>query len=179
MTINLSGFNNNNKINLKGKSHSIVSSSSKILFLKKHILTNYIMPLYLDQWNILNKNKLLIDEIIKQVNMYYKLYKLDDLNVYLELLKILKILIDRNDLLHDLEDKNKRMYDKNNIINMVYKTTRIQILPEYEIYNSIIGKPNKNETYNTNIINDINTLMVKENITYDKISEIILNKYVV
>ena len=60
---------------------------------------------------------------------------------------------------------------------MVYKTTKIQILPEYEIYNSIIGRPNKKEPYNENIIHDIKTLMLKENITYDKIKDYIENKY--
>ena len=69
------------------------------------------------------------------------------------------------------------MYDKNNIINMVYKTTKIQILPEYEIYNLIIGKPTKKEPYNDNIINDIKSLITTENITYDKISKYIINKY--
>lgn len=51
--------------------------------------------------------------------------------------------MDKNELIFNLEDKTKRTLNKNNIINMVYKTTKIQILPEYEIYNSILGKPNK------------------------------------
>ena len=127
--------------------------------------------------NILNNNKLLIDETIKQINIYYKLYKLDELNMFLELLKILKILVNKNDLLIDLEDKTKRKMDKNNIINMVYRTTKIQILPEYEIYNSIIGKPNKKEPYNENILFDIKNLISKENITYDKIKDYISKKY--
>ena len=93
------------------------------------------------------------------------------------MLKIIKILFNTNDLLIDLEDKTKSKYDKNNIINMVYKTTKIQILPEYEIYNSIIGKPNKKEPYNENIINDIKIMISKENITYDKIEEYLLKKY--
>jgi hypothetical protein len=177
MTINLTGFTNINEQNLKGKTDTIHKPSYKIHNLKKYILTNYIIPLYSDQWTILNKNKLFIDETIKQLNLYYKLYKLEDINLFLELLKIIKLMIDKNELLIDLEDKNKKMYDKNNIINMVYKTTKIQILPEYEIYNLIIGKPTKKEPYNDNIINDIKSLITTENITYDKISKYIINKY--
>lgn len=177
MTINLTGFTNINNNNLKGKIDIITKPSYKINNLKKHIIANYIIPLYSEQWSLLNKNKLLINETIKQLNFYYKMYKLEDINLFLELLKIIKMLIDKNELLTDLEDNNKKMYDKNNVINMVYKTTKIQILPEYEIYNMIIGKPTKQEPYNNNIINDIKGLITSENITYDKINKYIINKY--
>jgi len=177
MTINLTGINNHNEINLTGKVPSVSSPSLKINNLKKYILANYVIPLYSEQWQIINKNKLLIDETIRQINDYYKLYKLDELTTFLGLLRILKILIEKNDMINNLEDKTKRMYDKNSIINMVYKTTKIKILPEYELYNSIIGKPTKKNPYNDNIINDIKLLMIKPNITYDVISEYLRKKY--
>lgn len=177
MTINLTGLITHNEINLTGKNTYLTNSSLKINNLKKYILSNYIIPLYNEQWNTLNNNKLLIDETIKKINLYYKSYKLEELNLFLELLKVLKIVINKNELLNDLEDKTKRTFDKNSVISMVYKTTRIKILPEYEIYNSIIGKPNKKEPYNENIINDIKILLSKENITYDKIKEYINRKY--
>jgi hypothetical protein len=180
MTINLTGKNERNEINLTGKNHNKMSPNYKINNLKKYILKNYIIPLYSEQWQIINNNKLLLDETINQTNMYYKLYKLDDLAIFLELLKIFKILIDKNDMLIDLnlKDKAKRAYDKNSIISMVYKTTKIRILPEYELYNSILGKPNKQTPYNESIINDIKTLMTRPNITYDAINEYLHTKYV-
>jgi hypothetical protein len=177
MTINLTGMNNNNKINLTGKTDSSNSPAIKLNNLKKYVLTNYIIPLYSEQWDVLNNNILLIDETIKKIDKFYKTYKLDELNFILELLKIIKILIDKNELIFNLEDKTKKILNKNNIINMVYKTTKIQILPEYEIYNSMLGKPNKKEPYNENIINDIKSLMTKETITYDKIKDYIDKKY--
>ena len=177
MTINLTGMNNNNKINLTGKTDSSNNPAIKLNKLKKYVLTNYIIPLYSEQWDVLNNNILLIDETIKKIDKFYRTYKLDELNFILELLKIIKILIDKNELIFNLEDKTKKTLNKNNIINMVYKTTKIQILPEYEIYNSILGKPNKKEPYNENIINDIKSLMTKETITYDKIKDYIDRKY--
>lgn len=177
MTINLTGINNRNEMNLTGKIVSIQSPSLKISNLKKYILANYIIPLYSEQWQIINKNKLLIDETIKQINDYYKTYKLEELTTFLGLLKILKMLIEKNDMLNNLEDKTKGIYDKNSIISMVYKTTKIKILPEYELYNSIIGKPTKLKPYDDNIINDIKLLMIKPNITYDAISEFLHKKY--
>lgn len=178
MPINLTGINNHNKINLTGKTECNSNNSIKIIHLKKYILANYVIPLYTEQWDILNNNKLLLDETINQINIYYKLYRLEELSLFLELLKVLKILIIKNELITDLENKTKKFYDKNNIINMVYKTTKIRILPEYEIYNAIFGKPNKKTPYDDNIINDIKLLMSKPNITYDKINEYVTKKYI-
>ena len=177
MPLNLTGNNNYNKINLTGKSEYISNNSFKINKLKTHVLSNYVIPIYSEQWNILNKNKLLIDETINQINTYYKIYKLDELMAFLELLKIIKVLLNTNDSLIDLESKIKAKYDKNHIINMVYKTTKIQILPEYDIYKSIVGKIDKNNPFNEQIINDIKKLILKENITYDKIEKYIKEKY--
>jgi len=61
----------------------------------------------------------------------------------------------------------------------MYKTTMIRLKPEYEIYDNIIGKPKreKNESYNELIIKDIQLLLKNENITFNKIKDIILNKY--
>jgi hypothetical protein len=177
MTINLTGTNNHNELNLTGKVDLVSSPSLKINNLKKYILANYVIPLYSEQWEVINNNKLLIDQTIRQINDYYKLYKLEELTTFLELLRILKILIEKNNMLNNLEDKSKRMYDKNSIINLVYKTTKIKILPEYELYNSIIGKPTKKNPYDDNIINDIKLLMIKPNITYDVISECLRKKY--
>ena len=99
MTINLTGVNNRNEMNLTGKTDLVSTSSQKINNLKKYIFTNYILPLYSEQWEIINKNRFLIDGTIKQLNDYYKIYKLEELTTFLGLLKILKILIEKNDML--------------------------------------------------------------------------------
>ena len=177
MTINLTGKPDLNKINLTGKINGKPSPNIKINNLKKYILTNYLIPFYSNQWEIINKNKLLIDETINQVNILYNIYKLDELSMFLELLKILKITIDKNDELIYFKEKSNKSYDKNSIINMVYKTTKIRILPEYEIYNSLLGKPNRENPYNEDIINDIKNLISRHNITYDIIKEFVNNKY--
>jgi hypothetical protein len=57
----------------------------------------------------------------------------------------------------------------------------IKLKPEYEIYDSILGKPQKinKETYNEIIINEIQKLMIMENTTYDKIKDYIEKKYLI
>lgn len=178
MSISLTGKNENNKINLTGKIYTKLLPNYKINNLKKYILSNYIIPLYSEQWDIINNNKLLIENTIKQTHRYYKLYKLDELSLFLELLKILKILIEKNDMLNNLKEKSQKVYDKNNIINMVHRITKIRILPEYELYNSILGKPTNKTPYNEPIINDIKILLTRPNVTYDFISDYINNKYI-
>jgi hypothetical protein len=62
---------------------------------------------------------------------------------------------------------------------MIYKTTMIRLLPEYEIYNSILGRPKRelSQKYNEEIIIDIKKMMTSEKITFNKIKEFIKNKY--
>ena len=59
---------------------------------------------------------------------------------------------------------------------MIYKTTKIRLLPEYEVYDSIFGKPKreKGESYKSEIIEKIRVLLVRDDITYSKIKDIIL-----
>jgi hypothetical protein len=121
----------------------------------------------------------LIDTLQKSIIGFYKKYKLDELLIYSELLKVLKILIDKHNLLEETESKIINKRDPNQVVNMIYKTTQIRLLPEYEIYNSIIGKPNRksNESYNESIISDIKQLLTQEKITFSKIQDFLEKKY--
>lgn len=76
----------------------------------------------------------------------------------------------------NLEEK---LYCNNsNMSTMSFKTVMLRIKPEYEIYNLIFGKPNfKCEEYNTDILNDILTLLHTYNVTFIQIKTIISNKY--
>ena len=47
----------------------------------------------------------------------------------------------------------------------------IRLKAEYEIYNLIYGKPDKNELYDTNKLKIIKNLLQIENITFDNIKK--------
>ena len=66
----------------------------------------------------------------------------------------------------------------NEVMSMVFKTSMIRLLPEFEIYDSILGKPSRelNEKYDENIINHIRRLLGHDDITYHKIKEFIVSK---
>ena len=181
MTHALSGFNTINIINLTGKSliNNTNSPHYQITFLKNRIIANYIVPLFSKQWGVLKENVFLIDNLEKNISTFYKKYKLDDLLVYSELLKVVKLLIEEHTLLEEMDSTISNKIDPTQIVNMVYKTTRIRLLPEYEIYNSIMGKPNRKlkEIYNTTIISDIIKLLDRDNISFAKIKDFIDIKY--
>jgi len=58
---------------------------------------------------------------------------------------------------------------------MVFKTSMIKLLPEYEIYDNIFGKPKRElkEKYDENIIQKIKELLKEDDINYKKIKECI------
>lgn len=162
------------EINLKNK-----TITYKINLLKRKIIQDYLIPCLSKQWKIINENIFFINGFIDKLQKYYDMYKLDDVLMYIEILKIVKLLVEKHNLLVDTEKQINGSNQNNDILTMIYKTTAIKLLPEYEIYNSILGKPNKdlNEKYNTEIINDIKRLMELDNITYHKIKEYIEHHY--
>jgi hypothetical protein len=181
MTHNLTGFNKINKNTLSGKNAGMYNNTSyKIKLLKDSIINTYLVPLFSKQWDILNENVFFIDHYSQQLISFYKTYKLDELLVYTELLKILKLLLDKHNLLIDVESQHKMKRDPNEVVSMIYKTSMIRLLPEYEIYNSILGRPKreKNESYNEKVISDIKKCIQSENTSFQKIKDYIEDKYI-
>ena len=155
--------------------NNMCATPNKIKILKDKILNDYLIPLYTKQWKVLKENIFFIQEIEKKINIFHKKYKLDELTIYIDLLKVMNILVDYYKLIEFEEEKNKGKNNANEIMSMIYQTTMIKLLPEYEIYNSILGKPKKelNQVYNTSTIQTIKELLAKEDITYYKIKKTI------
>lgn len=187
MTNSLSGItqSNGNTINLSGKNYhynynygnkqSLINI--KVKNIKDKIIQNYLIPLFSKQWTVLEENIFLIDEIVNKINYYYDLYKINELLVYIELLKVLKILIDNYKLLESYNGTSNGKRDKNEVMSMVFKTSMIRLLPEYEIYDSILGKPKRDfgESYDVTIINHIKNLLTFDDITYQKIKAVVVS----
>jgi hypothetical protein len=89
------------------------------------------------------------------------------------MLKVFKVLIEKHKILEDYDKNVNAKRDSNEIMTMVFKTTMIKLLPEYEIYNSIFGKPKRelNEKYDVDIIGKIKELLKEDDITYKKIKD--------
>jgi hypothetical protein len=174
---NLSGINfYGNELNLLGKysyNYNYSSTNSKIKKLKERILNNYLIPLVSKQWDVLKENIYFIDDIQNKIKYQSDINKSDELVPYNEMLKVFKVLIEKQKLLEDYDEKMNGNRDSNEIMTMVFKTSMIKLLPEYEIYDSIFGKPKRelNEKYDDDVINKIKELLKEDDITYKKIKE--------
>lgn len=190
-TLSLTGKNSYNLLTISGKQTSKEHISLEIKKIKILILNRLIFPLLSKQWKVLNENLICLSSINKKLDYYYNIYKLDDLVIYKELLKIFDFIRFQNDELESLEKQllsNINISNVNNLTNvvnmslstMIHKTnTIIKLKPEYEIYDLILGKPNKksNENYNEEIIKYIEKLLTNCDISFNKIREIIIKKF--
>jgi hypothetical protein len=178
---NLTGINfYGNSLNLTGKyiynyNYNYTSTNLRIKKLKERILNNYLIPLVSKQWTVLKENIYFIDEIQNKIKYHTEIYKTDELVAYNDMLKVFKVLIEKQKLLEDYDKNMNGDRDPNEIMTMVFKTSMIKLLPEYEIYDSIFGKPKRdlNEKYDEEIINTIQELLKEDDITYTKIKDYI------
>jgi hypothetical protein len=178
---NLTGINfYGNSLNLTGKyiynyNYNYTSTNMRIKKLKERILNNYLIPLVSKQWAVLKENIYFIDEIQNKIKYHTEIYKTDELVAYNDMLKVFKVLIEKQKLLEDYDKNMNGNRDPNEIMTMVFKTSMIKLLPEYEIYDSIFGKPKRelNEKYDEEIINTIQELLKEDDITYAKIKDYI------
>ena len=166
--------------NLSGKNkQALLNIPLDIKKLKIRILNMYILPLLSKQWKSIKENLFLLEQLKEKLDFYYKIYKNDDILLYKDLLNIFDIFVQQQNKLEDMEKKVYGNHQKDQIISMVYTTTMIKLKPEYELYDSIIGKPKREnkQTYRQEIIDDIAKYMILENINYQKIHDFIIKKY--
>lgn len=180
MVLTLSGKDSLNKWNLTGKFNTYFTNIPlEIKKLKIKIMNSLVLPLFSKQWKIMKENNFLIDNFKEKIDNYYNLYKLDEILLYRDIINICEIFISQYEKLEDnfksdIPNKNTQS------ISLIYTTTMIKLKPEYELYDSILGKPKKHlkQKYNEDIIKDIQKLMILDSITYEKIQNFIENKYI-
>jgi len=170
--------------NLTGKNKGAgVNIPYEIKKIKIRILNMYILPFISKKWSNVRDNLFLLDQLKQKIDFYYQCYKIEDLLLYKDLLSVFDICMQQYVQLEDLE---KRVYGttstlgaKDQIINMVYRTTMIKLKPEYELYDTILGKPKKeeNQHYREDVIADIQKNMILDHIDFHKIQEYIHTKY--
>lgn len=176
-SLNLSGKNKINEITLKGKSCYASFNSISLDFqkLKGEINSFYIVPLATKQWRILHENMFFLSKFKKKLAKF----KDESTSFYLDVFTMLELLSEEHKQVEDLEKRlNSILSTRDQFFTMVYKTKRIKLLPEYEIYDSILGKPSreKGQQYKDEIINLIKSLLERERITFDIIKSKVLSE---
>jgi hypothetical protein len=187
MVFNLTGKNNNNNnSSLNGKCNTYNKYDNKgfkipteIQQFKIQIINSFLLPLYSKRWQYLKENFFLIESFKQKIYHLYNKYKSDDIILYFDMINLCEILID-NYVKLDLEEKSNMTKKVEQLsVSLVYKTAMIKLKPEYELYDSIRGKPQRynNEDYDENIVTDIQKLMIMDNINFDLIKSFIDKKY--
>jgi len=182
MTNSLSGKHIKNRTSLTGRFNGNNQNNQSTLqmdlkVIKINILNNLIIPLNLYKWDVLYKNILLFDNIKKQLQISYSVYKLEDYFIYNNIIKAVELIINEHKKLDKIE--NKIHTEKQQLLSAVYNLPNITLRPEYEIYNIILGKPNRvlNEKYDQAILGDIERFLFINNATFQQIEQFIQNKY--
>ena len=176
----LSGKNINCGNNLTGKRMNTdnVTENIDIQKLKLQIMSLILFPIISQQWITIIENRFVISVIKKKIDKLYKKYyqqyhhnhiTLKDLLFYKDVLLLAESIINEHMELTELE---KKLYGKNNDVGtIIFRTKMIKLRPEFEVYNLLIGKPDKDACYDNDILQYIAQLINQENITFDKIKK--------
>lgn len=165
----LNGQSDLNVNSLRGYKKKTLLKKDPIIVtkLKTHILDEIILPLIKNNWLHINNNFFQLNLLRNKLDTFLNKYKSDDLILYKDILDLVEIATHEHNQLFDLE---KEKYSSNKeTTSFIYKTKVIRLKAEYEIYNLIYGKPNKNEYYDNNKLNLIKKLLQTDNITYEQI----------
>lgn len=169
-------FQSNNLLGKTDNSHKGIPL--EITNLKIKIMNNIIFPLISKKWKQLHENMFFLENMKEKLDNYYKLYKMDDLLLYKDIVAAFELIFNEHRQLEDLE---KQVYSSKtgDFTSIIYKTTTIKLKPEYEIYDAIFGKPkrDKNQTYNDSAVIFIRRALTQENITFKKIKDNVLLQF--
>mgnify|MGYP006086115325 CR=1 FL=1 len=172
MSVSLTGKAYCPGIQLNGKSNNNqIAMQKQIKALKISIMNEFILPSMSGQWETLHNNLHLVKKYYRKLNYYYDLYKIEELSVYTDMLQLLEALASSQTLLASYDSSYSSNDMKTEMIQTVFKTSAIKLRPEFEIYNSIFGRPDKalDQVYNIKVINEIQSMLEQNDMTYDKI----------
>lgn len=177
MNHSLSGKSSFNENTLLGKSivyQKDINIPLEIQHFKIKIQNDFLIPFYKKDWNKLHENLFFLSNLKRKLNKFKHLPPIFDLSFYIDLLNILENIVEKERFL----DEKQRLSIEEKEFALMVRLAPIRLLPEYEIYNSIFGKPLKEEkeTYDLNKITMIQTLLAKDNIDFEQIKRYVEDK---
>ena len=132
-------------------------SSKRALKLSKveqRVFDDFVVPLVNEDMDTLRKNLALL--------LFYReqLEKTSDKSYFTDLIDFVS---KGFELLEEVDDLQKRINGEDAFGQLYVRTARIRLMPEYEIYNAILGAPRirKGERYNMEVIGKIKKLLVE------------------
>ena len=179
ISLSLSGTKNSNLNVLVNNGNSNYSGllPIEVIKFKATIMKLIIIPFMSKNWKILEENLVFIDNIKINLNRFIARFKYAGLDIYKDLIDAFETAI----FLH-IENTNleENLYGSDcNTSTLVFRTVMIRLKPELELYNLVFGKPNlkSGESYNNDMLNDIQILLKMNNVTFEQIKKYLINKY--
>tara|TARA_X000000950_G_C13668244_1_gene558825 strand:+ start:189 stop:719 length:531 start_codon:yes stop_codon:yes gene_type:complete len=170
-TNSLTGQAQINHINLTGQSLiQGTTQSYQVKRLKRVIFDKFITPLFSNKWEVLEDNYIVIDGLQARIDRYFKETQDPDLKMYRDLLSVVVDMFTKYRYFNSIDptySSNKAM------AQMIAMLPTVRLKPEYEIYNLILGKPQKNEFYDDIKLSKISKLIKNENMTIKKIEQLL------
>jgi hypothetical protein len=181
----------NNSLSLSGSKnvnlHVLINSGNtqgcrirlplEVIKIKSTIMKLIIIPFMSKNWKVLEENLVFFDSIKKKLASIIARNKCSNLEIYQDIIIAFETAVFLHMEVANLEEKLYSSCD--NLSTLVFRTTMIRLKPELELYNLVFGRPNfkAGEKYDVNIVNDIETLLKMNNVTFEQIKTFILNKY--
>ena len=172
---NLTNHNNNHSLYGSFVSQQSNIANQSLHNFKHNVLSNILMNYYRKNYKQLKNELLFKDSYIQTLNHYVESNKekyFIELQPYIILLNNLEEMIKQMETIEHYETKYNK-YTSNKEINISFTLPEIKILPEYEIYNIIYGKPSfkLGQEYNTVILNKIKKLLKNPNINFELLKQ--------
>jgi hypothetical protein len=172
--LSLTGKNVISINNLAGKNYGGGGDDvpNEIKEFKKSIMDNFMIPLITKRWGTIYDNLFRIEIYRSKLNNFLQSHPNSGLEFYKQILQLIYAIYSEH---IELEDLEKKIFKIDDTGTFAYKTTRIRLKAEYELYNIILGKPIQGEQYDTFIIQKIIDLLKDETLSVDEIKKTILN----
>lgn len=133
-----------------------IKRSLQLTKLEQRIFDDFVLPLVNEDIDTLRKNLALI--------LYYKeqLEKTSDKSYFADLIEFVS---KGFGLLEEVDGLQKRLGAGDGVGQLYVRTARVRLLPEYEIYNAVIGMPEvrKGERYDMEVVSKIKQLLTELN----------------
>ena len=128
------------------------SSSHTLSKLEQRIFDDFVVPLIQEDMDTLTKNEALL--------LYYR-EQLEKTSVDKYFIDILDFVGKGIGIMEEIKGLRSRAYGGDGLGQLYVRTARVRLLPEYEIYNAVVGAPDvrNDEEYSTERLERIRVLL--------------------
>jgi hypothetical protein len=128
------------------------SSSHTLSKLEQRIFDDFVVPLIQEDMDTLTKNEALL--------LYYR-EQLEKTSVDKYFIDILDFVGKGIDIMGEIKGLRSKAYGADGLGQLYVRTARMRLLPEYEVYNAVVGAPDirNNEGYSAERLERIRVLL--------------------